>query len=339
MNIAYHSTDKFAPVMGVSIASLLENNQTSESINIYIIEHNISEANKDKLMKLVTRYGRLVHFISMPDINQVERLGLRKVREKWLFDSYCRMFLDNLLPQNLDRILFLDSDTLVTGSLDKLWNYDLQGKCVGAVMEAFSKQYYSLLGLENSKNAAICNSGVILIDLNLWRKKQIDKGVRECVKNHNGYVFFMEQGVLNIVLQGEFMFLPPRYNVRSEMQFFTYRQIQILRKPIKWYTQDEINKGIENPAIIHTTSFWPISNRVWYTKTNHPSRELYIKYKKLTEWQDEPDFPDERNIIRKIIQFIIDHTPRNLLLHVMSFVYNHLRIYKIKWDMKRIKSC
>lgn len=54
------------------------------------------------MCSIAKAYNRNVEFIPMPDINESEKLNLKKVKEKWIFDSYCRMFLDHLLLENVE---------------------------------------------------------------------------------------------------------------------------------------------------------------------------------------------------------------------------------------------
>ena len=50
MNVVYHSSDSFAVVTGVSITSLFENNKSADTINVWLIEHDITQENKNNLI-------------------------------------------------------------------------------------------------------------------------------------------------------------------------------------------------------------------------------------------------------------------------------------------------
>mgnify|MGYP002774017304 FL=1 len=66
MNVVYYSSDFFSEMCGVSIESLLENNTETDEINIYIVEDNISDINKERLLEISNRYNRNIFFIKMP---------------------------------------------------------------------------------------------------------------------------------------------------------------------------------------------------------------------------------------------------------------------------------
>ncbi len=333
MNIAYHSSDLFAPVLGISIASVFENNKDSDDITIYVIENKITQDNQNRLRELADKYGRNVVFIPMPDINETEQLHLKKVKEKWIFDSYCRLFLDDLLPATVDKVLYLDSDVLVTDSLEQLWNTDLSDHVAAGVKDCFNKKYYDLLGLKEC--AHYCNSGVILINLKKWREERIGDQVRQYVHERNGYVFFMEQTVMNGVIQDKWLILPVKYNVNTLMMTLTYKEIQTLRKIDDFYSEKDVKEAVKQPVLIHMTSVFLIHNRAWIKENNHPAKSIYEKYKAMTPWKDADDLPDTRSKLVKVMDWIIDMIPNCVMLPLVSFMYNHIRVFNIRREMKK----
>ena len=59
MNVTYHSSDLFAPVLATSMASLFENNKSFDEIHVYIFENPLSDENKDKLNQLAGKYNKI----------------------------------------------------------------------------------------------------------------------------------------------------------------------------------------------------------------------------------------------------------------------------------------
>ncbi|MFA9464601.1 MAG: glycosyltransferase family 8 protein [Velocimicrobium sp.] len=335
MNVAYHSSNSFAPVLGTSIASLFENNKGMNEIHVYVIEEKISKENKDKLNILEEKYNRNIHFIPMPDINKTQNLGLKKVRKDWIFNSYCRLFLDQILPKDLHRVLYLDSDVLITGDLTELWNTDITGHCAAGVIDCLGEKYYKLLGL-NSK-AKYCNSGVILQNLDLWRISNIGNRIRNYVHKNGGYVFFMEQSVYNAVFQEEILILSPKYNTYTLMQYLSYQEIMKLRNPKRFYKEKEIKEAVKDHKIVHLTNIFLITNRAWFEYTNHPEKKEFIYYKNMTPWKDEPGFSDTRTTKKKLIQFCVELLPRPFVIASVGMVYNSFRILNIKRLMKKYR--
>ena len=323
MIVAYHSSDFYAPTLGTSIVSLFENNKEISEIIVYVIEKEISKINKEKLQEIAFNYRRKIKFIPMPDINAQENLNLKVVKKKWIFDSYVRLFLHDILPIEVSRILYLDSDVIVNGSLKQLWNLDLGNNCIAAVADCLSEEYYRIFDL--NETATYCNSGVILFDLVKWRRRNKGDEIRQYIADNNGYVFFMEQTVMNVVAQNEIYILPMEYNLQTLSNFLTYEQLYKLRKMERFYKKGEVKNAKKNPLLIHYTSCFLVKNRPWIEKCNHSLRNYYA----MTPWRNEPKLNDIRNFKRKFIDIILNILPLNMTLSIASFLYNKVRIKQI----------
>lgn len=126
INVIYCCSDLFAEVCSVSMVSLFENNKALEAIDVYIIDDNMSDKSKKRIYEMSKEYGRNVNFIAMPDPSifyQDERFTIKS-----LGHTYARMILGDVLPKYVERVISLDSDTMVLGSVEKLWNWKLD-KC------------------------------------------------------------------------------------------------------------------------------------------------------------------------------------------------------------------
>lgn len=174
MNIVLHSSDLFSAVLVVSMVSIMENNKEEHKIDFYIIEHEISEKHKQMIIGMVEKYpNSYVHFIPMPDINTKFGLGLKMIKSIWLFDSYSRLFLGTLLPAEVNRVLYLDCDTLCNSSLHDFYHMDFEGNYAAGVIDCLSDAYYELFGMD--KTSRYCNSGMLLINLKKWREDNMEK--------------------------------------------------------------------------------------------------------------------------------------------------------------------
>lgn len=334
LNVAYHCTDNYIRITGTSIVSVFENNKDFKEINVYIIDHGFTDETKKKCMEMADRYGRHIYFIPLPDLNKEYDLGLVSIKKKWMFDSYSRLFLDKLLPESVERVVYLDGDILVLKSLKKLWNLDLKGKCCAAALDCVGKPYYDLFGM--SEKSRYCNSGVMLIDLDQWRKQYIDARVKQYVRSHNGYVFFMEQTVFNAVLQDEIVYLPAKYNVSSLMQTLSYEDLVRMRKPKSFYSEKEIRMALDAPVIVHMTGFFYVINRAWNKVTNHPEQQRFLEYSKKLEWPGEILQDDKRDGKTKLQDYVIHHMPKKVLIPLVSYLYNNWRIRKIFREAKKV---
>ena len=323
MNVAYHSSDTFSSVLAVSMASIMENNKGMENITFYVLEKQISEQNKQNLREMVESYGRKLVIIPMPDMQKDFNFPIARVRKKWILDSYCRLFLGSILPKDVERVLYLDCDTLCHGDLQEFWNMNLGENYCGAVTDAVGEHYYELFDM--NKTSRYCNSGIVLFDLKKWREDKMEDAVAEYVRKKNGFVFFMEQSVMNIVLQDRICILHPKYNTYTLISGLTFKQLQWLRHCKRFYTQKEFEEAKIDPRLIHLTNLFLIKGRPWIEGNKHPYKDIFLQYRSLTPWKNEPLMPMNMSISKRIQISLINMLPRCISLPLIGVVYEYIR--------------
>ena len=125
LNVLYQFNEKYVPYAAVSIVSLLENNKEIEDIYIYVLEENINNDSKKKLVEMVNSYGRKIAFFKTNMlIEKMKSIGIPEYRGSYATNF--KMFISDILPTDLERILYIDSDTIVEGSLKKLITIDMK---------------------------------------------------------------------------------------------------------------------------------------------------------------------------------------------------------------------
>lgn len=320
MNVFYFTSDLYVSVVATSIISLMENNKTAKSIHFYVIDDGIEGNKKDKLAALVKTYGRKITFIHAPDPSELFDFPFKSRYQ--MGHSYVRMAVGTLLPTNVDRILCLDSDTLVLDDLSALWDLDLKDNIMAGVadcmnLKAYKKQF-GLLG-----NEFYCNAGVFLIDLKKWREQNIEEKIKRIIKEKNGNVFFFEQTLMNYACKGKIYKLSPQYNSYTLLYAFSYKNLLRWRKPTIFYTENEVEKAKENPMIVHFTRNFYMLSRPWIKKCDHPLTKTYVKYKKLTPWSQMDE--DDRTDFQKRKYILWHCIPQSVLAVGAGFLYNHVR--------------
>lgn len=334
MDIVYHSSNSFVGITGVSILSLLENNKNTDTIRIYYINRDITDENKSILRNMVEQYDRSIEFIDMPNWNEKYNVNLSTSLKRWPGYGVNRLFISELLPKNIDRVLYLDSDTVVEGSLEELWNLDFEDCYEAAVDDCLSKKYRKLVHLKGE--GVYCNNGVLLLNLKKFREENIIKTFIDFVKKYDGYFVFNEQTILNSVFENKIKVLPLKYNVYTLVYAFDYKQLMRLRKPYKYcYSEEEYVSARSNPCITHYTGCFMVNKRPWVQGSEHPHVDAYLKYKKLSPWAADDLWEDNRSVTDKICEKILKTLPKNMVVSIASFVYTDLRI--IMFEIRKRK--
>ncbi len=320
MNVFYFSSDMFVGVMATSIISLLENNKSFPEINIYIADDGIKKENKIKLEKMISGYNRNVFFIETPSPTELFDFPFKDRYQ--IGHSYPRMAIDSLLPEHVDRILCLDSDTLVLNDLSELWGIDFGNNIMAGVadcmnLSAYKKQF------KLKENEFYCNAGMFLVDLKKWRTLELGNKIKRCIKQNNGNIFFFEQTLMNYICRGKIIKLHPKYNTYTLFYAFKYDNLIKWRKPTVFYSDKEVMEAVEKPSIVHFTRNFYMLSRPWVKGCDHPLAYTYISYKEQTPWKKRDN--DQRSSFEKI-KFKVWHCiPQKLLAISANVIYNKIR--------------
>lgn len=141
-----------------------------------------------------------VEFIDMGWINQSENLF--PLRTPYLSrDSYSRLFAQFYLPVDLDRILWLDSDIIVKGSLQDLYSAPLDNIPLIAFtnMGEPGDNDINLGRLKLSLSVPYFNAGVLLLNLEYLRTNTSLSSILALCKNNASMLRFEDQDVMNLL--------------------------------------------------------------------------------------------------------------------------------------------
>lgn len=334
-HIVYAADDKFAEILGVSLVSLYENSKDMIDIMVYVLDSGIKKRNKDRLLSVSRCYGRN-NIIFIPAKNISEKLSMHVAVDRGSLSQYARLFVSSDLPMDLNRVLYLDCDIIINRSIRELWNLGLNGKTIGALMDAFSKYYRQNINLE--ANDIMFNSGVMLIDLEKWRKQNIEGKLMNFISKKNGRIQQGDQGALNAVLSHDTYCFEPRFNSVTIFYDFTYREMLVYRRPPmtyvegqRFYTEAQVKEAVENPSIIHfTTSFK--SKRAWMKGCKHRYVGEWLRYKKMSPWKDTELWEDNRPRWKQRALMIYMNLPSWLSIKIASVmqVYGRPLMNKMK---------
>ena len=96
-------------------------------------------------------------------------------------------------------------------------------------------------------------------------------------------MFFLEQDILNIVLDGHIKLLEPQYNMLTSIYIFGYDEIIKMKKPVEYYTKNQIIRAKKKPAIIHATTCFYVRKRMFFSLhffksiNNTPALQYFIE--------------------------------------------------------------
>ena len=236
ISIAYAPDDNYVNQTVVSMKSALEHNEQVEFIIMY------SKLSAESMQKLGAVGGSL-RLIKM-DESQFADLTL----SKWVtVQAWFRIKLPDLC-KDLDKVLYLDCDTLIRGNLDELFSLDLTDKYLAGVKDVWGvSKYVKRLDM---KSGVYVNSGMLLFNCDYCRKEHFFDKVVDFAKNNAKIIEFCDQDSINKVVDEHKLVISPKYNLMDTWWRGGYYEFE-------GEEEAEYLQAKENPVIVHLTGLKP----------------------------------------------------------------------------------
>lgn len=292
VNIVIGIRENFKIPAYVMLYSLLYNNKKSQ-FKIYILSDKLE---KQYFNKLEEQFKCQIEVVII-DIEDIKKLNPRHID----ISTFYRLKIDDYIPKNIDKLLYLDTDLIVNGDISELLTIDLdEENCVAAVKCGVSKKHLKNIGF---KNDPYFNAGVIFFDYQKCLKEKIfSDALKLIIEDEKNYIF-MDQDVLNITLKGKVKFLDLKWNFGS-----FYAKSELLASK-KFFSS--------NPIIVHYTGKY----KAWNYENINQYAYLYHKYYEMgfSEKFEYNNIGMKEKIIKKTKLFFYNFfLTRKIIFHIRN---------------------
>lgn len=284
LDVLYAARDNYAMTLGVSIESLCFNNTAIDRLTVYVLDDEISESSKALLREVGEKHGRAVEFIDVTGYKaRLVELGVEP--HKGTYTTYYKLLAVNDLPPSAPRVLYLDCDTVIDGSLLPLTDIRMDGPCAGTY-DCILNDYKATVGLDLDDRYYNC--GVILIDRDGWRGSRYEERIVDHLTQVRSKYYIVDQDIMNVLFHAEFTYIDLRYDVNPSFEIYgvenTLRMYNL--RPPYYNSAEEVRSELQHPVVYHCMG--AMTGRPWEEKSIHPWNHLFDRYKDMTPWADAP---------------------------------------------------
>ncbi|KAA9135537.1 glycosyltransferase family 8 protein [Microbacterium caowuchunii] len=257
----------FVVPLAVGLASM--DGSASGRVTVYVMHPGLSDETRDRVTRPLSRL--IVKWIDVPP----ERVAGAHFSVFLSEASLYRLLLGELLPESVERVLYIDADVVIADDVLPLTEVELYGATVAAVRESQSPWAAGPLGppwreLGLRPDAAYFNSGVMLIDVRRWRQRDIGRRALEVLRTSSPR--WGDQDALNTALQDDWIELPRRWNLQSA---------DLRGETASWALwRADVEDAVADPAIVHYTE----RDKPWDPRTAHPLAALWRSHLDRTDW-------------------------------------------------------
>ncbi|MDU0370357.1 glycosyltransferase family 8 protein [Hymenobacter endophyticus] len=281
IHIAIAFDENYLTPVYTLLTSIVENNK-QEAIVIHAIVTGLTAEQRQELQQYAVARGSNVHYYDIEE--SFARDFVLPPTLWWTASIYYRLMFPLVLPAEVQKFIYLDTDIIVLGKLRTLFATDMKGLPVAAVRDFVDMRPE----LNIHEPDSYFNSGVLLIDRAEWVRRDVTNKVIDFIRNNAEKLVYPDQDALNAVLTSNWLKLDSRFN-RMYMEIPKDQP----RKQLQEFLQDTV--------ILHYTT----QHKPWSMLGENRLRDLYFKYlaqvpKKYRRRYD--DFEWNRHKVRKMIE-------------------------------------
>jgi lipopolysaccharide biosynthesis glycosyltransferase len=276
--------------LATTVRSAIENLSPEARLRVYVLDGGLEERTKERVIRSWPA-GRFE--ISWVRVDASSLGDPRTMRGS--IACYFRILMPRVLPSSLHQAIYLDSDLLIRSDLTRLWSHDISGNLCLAVQDVGAPFIDSTQAIKNFRDCApyisykqpipnfralgldpkapYLNSGVLLIDLDGWRREDITSRLIECLTMNAQYVHLWDQYALNVVLVNRWGNLDRRWNQGHYIYKFPCWELSP-------YDKETFDQQLNDPHIVHFTS----AHKPWRASCRHPLRQDFIDCLQRTDW-------------------------------------------------------
>ncbi|ALT69301.1 glycosyltransferase family 8 protein [Methanobrevibacter millerae] len=339
-NVVLASNNEYSSFLCITLISLLENNKNDfNDINVFILSDGITNKNINKIKDVVNEYECSLHFIKTKNIEDLNFHIASLDRDNIIsFTTYSRLFISSLLPKDIDKILYLDCDSLIVDSLKQLWDEDISDYYCAGVLDCCNTTIQEMLGY--SKEDKYVNAGVLLINLKKWRENNVEEKFIEFIKDNQNRFYQHDQGVINVIFKDKIKIISPKYNLQRYFQYMPYfvsRKFCCIEH--EYYSKEIMDDARKNPIFLHFCAadvFRPWKN------PDHPYAELYQYYAKLSNSESAIVYSTKFNNKLKLFQLLSKNKFGNFILYLTPYflvkkVVNKSAVKELELEFEKAK--
>jgi len=213
INILVTLDANYLTYLNVMLASLLAHNPDS-SFDVYLLHSSICEEDVTETRKILGQRNRLI-------LIDAGNVGVENAptSSRYPYEIYYRIFAAKYLPENLDRILYLDPDIIVNGSIRELYELEMDNHFFAAASH-IGKALRAVNGirLNMEEDAPYINSGVMLMNLEVLRWEQNYEDVFEFIEKRKKLLMLPDQDIISSLYGSRILALDPyRYNMTERL--------------------------------------------------------------------------------------------------------------------------
>ncbi len=218
IHIALTFDDNFwAPAYATMRSVCLSTHRRTDLV-FHLCHRPLTEEHVADLKKIEDEFGAsLVWYDLDNDDRFLDIISRARYHKRTTNIVYARLLFDRLLPETVERLIYIDCDMYVRSPIEELYDMDMEGHPIAAVRDPYSFHIIGDRDLRQNQDLfhladLYFNAGLIVIDMDGWRKADIPGWLERLIADGTMDRLYYDQDLLNLVFHNNWKRLDTLWN-------------------------------------------------------------------------------------------------------------------------------
>jgi len=219
IHIALSFDDNFWAPAYALMRSICLSTRRRDDLVFHLLHMPLGQEHRTDLEAITREFGARLEFYPLEQSSLFEFfVAEMPASTQWPKVVYARMLVADLLPADIERVIYLDCDMMVRAPIEALYEADLAGQPLGAVRDSLAPFITVRRDMRQNRDIfdpadPYFNSGMLVIDLALWRQIDVKAEIARIAGKGWMSRLYYDQDMLNLVFRNRWTALDWRWNV------------------------------------------------------------------------------------------------------------------------------
>jgi lipopolysaccharide biosynthesis glycosyltransferase len=266
----------YMPLLAGLLKSIEVNHKSEEHIHFFILDDGISGKNKLKLTRSVSPSIFTLHWLEKDKVIP-KGMSIPYDNSSYPLIIHMRMFIPYFIPEEYEKVIYMDVDMIVNDDISDLWKTDLGEFTIAAVIDVRIREFGNSHAVENyiglgfDADTKYFNTGLLLMNTKKWRENDLTPRIFKCIDDNRKFANYPDQYGLNVVFANNWLQIDTKWSWSAE----------------EW-----------NPdaSLVHFIWRKPIYKTYMFDKRY---QEMFFRYLSLTQWNGFVPISEFKRLLKK----------------------------------------
>lgn len=270
IDVVFAADRAFMPFFIATLSSLVTSAKPDDHLRVWLLtdhELDCSERAEIERLRRKNAFDFSSHLVTASKFSNLRT-------SKGISDAtYYRLIMHQVLPRHVTKVLYLDSDLLIRGSIAALFGMDIDHYYFAGVEDSLSLTYREKF--HQTGEAAHANAGVLLCNLQKMRTAEFDERLSSFLQAWKYRIVLGDQQIIMGAFGAEIAYIHPTWNLHGSMHDPKWRERNI--GITNGFTSEVLADAVKDPRIVHFTL-----NRKPWQKSDHPYATGFMEHLNAT---------------------------------------------------------